>query len=296
MAVNKYTCTMCGKSQNESNFYLSKSDIYKATGKLPICKSCMGELYDSYYKKYGNEKLALYYLCRKLDVCYNISSYNGVMNEIANGKQTEAWRIYMTKLNSLGGKNGAGNTFDDSDNISDEEKEEILNSVQGEIPQDMIIKWGRLPKDDLDFLESNYYQWVTRHKCETRAEEILFEEICQMQLDIKKTRENGGDTVKKVEALQKLFTSANIRPLEQSAINTAESTLIMGTIISTIEKNEPCEFFDKYRKKEYSDYMGYKKYFNNWLLRPLKNLMTGSKDFEIDNSVDNNNAEKEVGD
>ena len=52
-------------------------------------------------------------------------------------------------------------------------------------------------------------------------------------------------------------------------------------LVATIEKNEPCEFFSEYRDKEYKDYMGYRKYFDNWVLRGLKNLLAGTKDFNI---------------
>lgn len=186
----------------------------------------------------------------------------------------------MTKLNSLGKKNGAGNDFDYSDSI--EKLENNKNVIEdNDLDVESVIRWGNLPKQDLEFLDYNYTQWVTRHKCETRAEEILFGEICQTQLDIKKTRETGGDTTKKVESLQKLMGSANIRPLDQNALNVNENLMMWGTTVQTIEKDEPCEVFEDYRKKEYEDYMGYKGYFYNWVLRPLKNLLSGSKDFNV---------------
>jgi carbonic anhydrase len=145
-------------------------------------------------------------MCRAVGICFNLGSYIAVLQEIDNGKTTNVWQIYMTKLNSLGGKNGAGDDFDSSDSI--DVKEEKLNAIKNEglnIDDEILSRWGNLPISDLEFLEYNYNQWVTRHQCETRAEEILYEEICQMQLDIKKTRETGGDVMKKVEALQKLM-------------------------------------------------------------------------------------------
>ena len=277
----KHICTCCGKEKKENDFYISNSKIHKATSRLSICKDCMGEIYNMYFEKYDDIKLALYYMCRCTFICFSLGCYNAVIQEINNGRNIEPWRLYMTKLNSLGRKNGAGDDFDSSDTLESDGSENV-ESMQDEIVDDEVIaRWGNLPKKDLKFLEYNYNQWITRHKCETRAEEILFAEICQTQLDIKKTRENGGDTTKKVEALQKLMGSANIRPLDQNALNVNENLMMWGTVVQTIEKEEPAEVFDDYRKKEYEDYMGYKKYFYNWVLRPLKNLLSGSKDFNI---------------
>ena len=178
--ANKLCCTCCGAEKREKEFYMSKAYIYKNIGKTPICKVCLGNVYDKYYNRYQNEKEALYYMCRAVSICFSMSCYNATMREISNGKQSNIWQIYMTKLNSIGSKNGAGDDFDSSDNI--ESKEIIYEDDDSEAS----IRWGNLPKADLDFLEFNYNQWVTRHQCETRAEEILYEEITQLQLDIKK--------------------------------------------------------------------------------------------------------------
>lgn len=273
--ANKLCCTCCGAEKREKEFYMSKAYIYKSIGRIPICKLCLGNVYDKYFSRYQNEKEALYYMCRSISICFSMSCYNATMQEITNGKKSNVWQIYMTKLNSIGSKNGAGDDFDTSDNI---ESKEIIYEDDG---SEASIRWGNLPKADLDFLEFNYNQWVTRHQCETRAEEILYEEITQLQLDIKKTRETGGDTVKKVEALQKLMASANIRPLDQNAMNVNENLMLWGTVVSTVEQNEPCEYFEEEKRKEYRDFKGYRGYFENWINRPLKNLLASHKDYNI---------------
>lgn len=272
----KLTCSCCGKEKREADFYMSKAYIYKNIGRLPICKMCLGEVYDRYYNKYEDEKTALYYMCRATSLCFDLSCFMGAMQEIASGKRSNIWQIYMTKLNSIGSKNGAGDDFDASDSI------EIDNTEYSEENDvDDIMRWGNLPKKDIDFLNGQFASWITRHKCETRAEEILYEEICQMQLDIKKARENGGDTVKKVEALQKLMASANIRPLDQNAMSVNENMMLWGTIVEAIERNEPCEYFEEEKRKEYKDFKGYRSYFTNWVARPLKNLLASHKDYSI---------------
>lgn len=273
----RLTCTCCGAEKREVDFYMSKAYIYKSTGRMPVCKKCLGEVYDRYYRDYEDEKVSLYYMCRALSICFSLSCFMGAIQETSTKKTTPIWQIYMTKLNSLGSKNGAGVDFDASDSI---ERNEVSENDDETMIND-IIKWGNLPKKDIEFLNSQYLSWITRSKCETRAEEILYEEICQMQLDIKKTRENGGDTVKKVEALQKLMASANIRPLDQNAMSVNENMMLWGTIVEAIERNEPCEYFDEEKRKEYKDFKGYRGYFTNWVARPLKNLLASHKDYNI---------------
>ena len=179
----KLTCSCCGKEKRESEFYMSKAYIYKHIGRLPICKLCLGDVYDRYYNKYEDEKTALYYMCRATSICFNLSCFMGAMQEIAGGKKkSNVWQIYMTKLNSIGNKNGAGDDFDASDEIENTISSEEYD-YDGDIQDNM--RWGNLPKKDIEFLNNQFNSWITRHKCETRAEEILYEEICQMQLDIK---------------------------------------------------------------------------------------------------------------
>lgn len=278
--VKMYRCTICTSEKKEVDFYKSNSVIFSGIKRMCVCKDCLVDLYGDYVSRCNDTKQAVLKVCERFDVYFDDNLFYAVEQQ-AKAKGSILIQIYFQKVNSLNQYSGL--TYENI--VRMESKISVDNEdTDSEIVKNSALKWGRLAKDDIEFLESNYFQWTTRHQCQSRAEEILFEEICQIQLDIKKTRESNGDVVKKVEALQKLMTSANIRPLDQNAINSADSTLMMGTIISTIEKNDPCEFFDEYRKKQYSDFMGYKKYFDNWVIRPLKNLMTGSKDFNIDTS------------
>ena len=273
----KLTCSCCGEEKRESEFYISKAFIYKNTGRLPICKLCLGKVYDRYYDKYEDEKTALYYMCRATSLCFDLSCFMGAMQEISSGKKkSNVWQLYMTKLNSIGSKNGAGDDFDASDEIINSDGSNVDIEDTGD-----SMRWGNLPKRDVEFLNNQFNSWITRHKCETRAEEILYEEICHMQLDIKKTRESGGDAIKKVEALQKLMASANIRPLDQNAMSVNENMMLWGTIVEAIERTDPCEYFEEEKRKEYRDFKGYRGYFKNWVERPLRNLLASHKDYNI---------------
>lgn len=285
-----YYCTMqfnekCksknGLHEDEKNFYMASNLDFFANGRISICKDCLkeyvyidGEINLDRFKK----------ILRMIDYPF----YNNEFETALTGKNETVGSYFKNIMLNHKGSTWNNGDLDSSVSLINNQ---LFESSNIEVTPEMVIRWGKLPKEDIEFLETNYYQWVTRHKCETKAEETLYAEITQMQLDIRKTRENGGDVTKKVEALQKLFQSANIRPLDQNAINSSENNMMIGTIISTIEKYEPSEYFDEYKKSQYKDYMGYKKYFTNWVQRPLKNLLSGSKDFNIVSEVDMSDVE-----
>lgn len=126
------TCSCCGKTKKDDEFYISNAFIYKAIGRLTVCKGCMEGIYDDYYTKFSDEKMALYYMCRALCICFNISSFNAaIAQRESSDRTTPIWRVYMTKLNSLGGNNGAGDDFDSSDNpVSDKSEENETDDVE----------------------------------------------------------------------------------------------------------------------------------------------------------------------
>lgn len=275
--VTEQLCTCCGETKkiNSANFYKSYSVLYRKNieNRMTICKDCVLKLADEFQNTFNSENRALYELCKLLDTYYEKSLFESAKTQ-AEKQKSNVFQIYFQKALSLP-------QYRDKRFLDGASYENNIENIEDDEYSDDLIRWGNLPQKDLEFLNSQYNAWITRSRCETRAEEILYEEICQMQLDIKKTRENGGDVVKKVEALQKLMASANIRPLDQNAMSVNENMMLWGTITEAIEKYRPCEFFEEEKRKEYRDYKGYRSYFTNWVSRPLKNLLASHKDYNI---------------
>ena len=293
--VVEQLCTCCGeiKRVNGTYFYKSYSVIFKNNieNRMTECKDCVLRLANTFIERFGSDERGLYELCRILDIYYDKTLYEAAKSQ-AKTQNSNINQIYFQKVLSL--PQYRGKTFIDSDSY----ERDIDNTISDDY-ENRTNRWGNLPKKDIEYLDIQFDSWITRHKCETRAEEILYEEICQMQLDIKKIREGGGDTVKKVEALQKLMASANIRPLDQNAMAVNENMMLWGTIVDAIEKHEPCEFFEEEKRKEYKDFKGYRGYFKNWVKRPLRNLLASHRDYNIipDEEFDSEFVDKyEVGD
>lgn len=168
------------------------------------------------------------------------------------------------------------------------------NSIFGEVAykmEDVAIDffemesvWGSgYTNAEYKFLNDAYRNWTTRYKCTEYGEEVLFKEMTYMQLDIKRDRENGRDVIKKNEALQKLMKSANVQPADSVAANSDENKNAYGVWVRDIEKYRPAEYWQD--KKKYFDYFGLREYMERFVLRPLKNLLTGSRDFDKEYSI-----------
>ena len=69
-----------------------------------------------------------------------------------------------------------------------------------------------------------------------------------------------------------------------SAVNETDSSKIFGVWLKDIEQYRPAEYFED--KKLYEDYDGIMEYFNKFVLRPMRNLLTGSRDFDKEFSLE----------
>lgn len=281
---NKLTCTCCGQESSERNFYISKSFIYKATSHLPICKACLGDLYDKYYIKYQDYKLALYYMCRAVGICFNLGSYNAVLQEIQNGKTTNVWQIYMTKLNSLGGKNGAGDDFDSSDNVDINTEIQSLSEERG-IDRETISKWGNsYNESDYLWLNDTYNEWINKYKHDTLSEQKTFKLLTIKEFQIMKAIESNGNTDKLEETYLKLMSAGNVTPRDANASMDDENVKGLGVWTKDIEKYRPAEYFAD--KKLYKDFDSFVDYLNRFVFRPIKNFLMKTKEYDGEFSIE----------
>jgi len=126
----EHFCYKC-RSVGSTNFYITNNDVYSAVGYLPICKSCVADLYAYYIDLHKDGKLAMYFLCRRLFVYYSHKAYESALNQsIKTG-----WTIiqsYFKTVNSLTKNNGCGHTFDDTEDFAVNEKNEPLSDKNSE--------------------------------------------------------------------------------------------------------------------------------------------------------------------
>lgn len=128
-------CVAHNKVLKKSNFYIAEqSSLYGEIGRIPVCKSCVAKLADKYQERYGDDyRRSLYMMCRKLDVPFSNSLYEGCLNSTVKERDTKekgkdvknifGW--YMRQFNSIGSKNGVVGSFDDGEEL------EYLDEYEG---------------------------------------------------------------------------------------------------------------------------------------------------------------------
>lgn len=291
-------CTCCGKTATKTTlnnlFYISYSPFHNHTGRVSICKECIvknstikGELIVE----------MLVEVIRMMDKPFFNSILESSINQVLNERKEENSLIdresvlkkyaesvigYMIKNLSM--PQYRGMTWLDGDQRFIPKNSEILNDlneIEDFSATDLVYKWGEgYSETDYLFLENRYNSLTAMANVEFESDAMMIKQICIKELQIRETQRKKGDDTKLVKALQELMATANIRPTD---IKNANSDLLndsYGKWLSVIEEHEPAEYFED--KKLYDDYDGIKKYFTNWVLRPLKNLLKGTRDFNVE--------------
>ena len=117
---NIIKCPMCtDEPKARSNFYKSLSPLYvginidnPSESRMVFCKDCIAETYDTYYGILKDIKKSVLITCMKFDIPFNQGDFDGTMKQYVNKPLSHPFKIYMTKLNSLGNFNNTLTGFD----------------------------------------------------------------------------------------------------------------------------------------------------------------------------------------
>lgn len=281
----KGTCIMqhseaCKKKEGQNsleNFYVATSKMF-GSGKLPICKDCM--------KSYVYDE----------DGLPNVERFKDILR-ICDYPFLEA--IWETSFNEEGDTIGLyfknvflnfkDKTWKDSDGVNVYTDVEL--GTKGKVTKsnyddtELTRVWGRgFTTEELHWLEENYKNWDLRTDCSEFTVQKLVRRICITELKIRKAEENNKPVDKLEESLLKLMNSSNLTPKTLKGINENDSQRAFGIWIKDIEKYRPAEYFED--KTLYEDYDGIMGYFNRFVLRPLRNLVAGSRDFDNEYNIE----------
>lgn len=254
----KIACFNCGNKYIEANYYKSNSIFYSNNGKIPYCKQCLKKFYQDLVHKYTNEgysnpeRKAVKRLCMVLDIYYRDDVYDSALRKAESAEMDVLpFTAYMNII-QLSQYNRKKQTYENT--ISDEEekqKESFLTSTLGEISNSANIDpkvkdfWGHgFDSEDYKFLQREYEDWVTRHECQTKAQEEVFKRICFKQLEILKATRAGEDTKNLDDTFQKLLDTAKLQPKQNSneAVSDAQT---FGTLIDRWENTRPLPEIDE---------------------------------------------------
>lgn len=245
---DKYVCFYCGNEYVETNYYKSFGKFYNNIGKIPYCKQCIERFYQYYFDKYTNEgcltpeENAVKRVCMAMDIYYTRANFVSAMKKIKQDNiNISPMGQYMKTISLSQYKN---KSYDNT--VSDEEREKLAVSLMDmsnisdrRVDEDTIKFFGAgFTDDDYEFLKEQYDDWVTRHECQTKAQEEVFKRICFKQLEILKATRLGEDTKNLDDTFQKLLDTAKLQPKQNSG-ETVSDAQTFGTLIDKWENTRP---------------------------------------------------------
>ena len=289
----EYRCTCCGHKykKQETNFNRSKSPIYAGNnGYVSICKNCIAELYEQYVRFYdGDEDAAAERICQITDMYFDsdIWAASRKISESRNGKSRNRISTYVSRLNlnQVDGRTTYSDTLvrrweADVENATTATDVEQNDDIP--IGTDVVRRFGTgFDAGDYDSMQYEYQNWVERYgePIDKRQEE-LYISICYMKLNLQKLLQKGDANIGAAANNYKSQIEAATTEIEDRKKKAeAEKQLSpLGEMIRDIEEFCPAEYYKD--KKLYMDHDKLREYIDRFMTRPLRNLLTGSKELD----------------
>ncbi len=289
-----YHCTACGKgfTRQKDNFNVSPSPYYKGNnGYLHICRRCLDKAFEHYRDEVfdGDQDKAMEHLCATINTCYDEKAWANAKKHPQGNRSKVS--IYFSKLNL---NQTIGTEY--ADTILYRRKNMIENATSIQTVQDNpamatpieTVKLFGLgfSEQDYETLQYEYDDWVEKYgKPEDKRQAELYKSLCYLKLQFQKSVQNSDAGIGALAKTYKEYINAATTELEDRKQKKEDAVKLdpLGVWISEIEKYAPAEY---YRDKSlYHDADGLGSYASRFIFRPLKNLLTGSKELDKEFSL-----------
>lgn len=223
-ALGVYNCTCCGKIFDKQRTYFPKSQskLYaKNSQYLPICWTCVINLYHTYTAEFEDDYAGAERVCCKLDYYWNRDAFQSIKDsEATTDPQIKA---YINKINRS--VIYARKTYDDTISERGEswkqqataqiERETALgqrNTLVEQATPEMKQFWGNgFENEDYFWLEERFKRWADEDR-QDRSEnaqidigaETIYKQICILERTIDKENAAGRATDKLISQLNQL--------------------------------------------------------------------------------------------
>lgn len=268
----------CIGEVKETDFYDSWNQFEGK--KVCYCKKCCEKIFNYYRKNGCDEVSSLYFTLQKIDVPFIEEIYEGL-----KGKKKSV-QNYMTALRRMTAKKDVWTEFNDTDidiatidrtikNDKEEEKKKI---------QEYEAMWGIQDRlSDYIFLSDTFNRYTESVEFINPQQEDLYKDLCRDRLLLRKINDKRYDGDESLDAIQKRvereMAKLKLDEFESTKPKTPSEQSFFAKI-AMIEQYKPAEVYKEPTK--YKDFSGLKKYYEDMVLRPLKNTLAGLKDYNID--------------
>ena len=222
-------CSKKGKEQPMDNFYATSSPCFE-DNKIHICKTCCLFIIDE--KGFDGFQSIM----KLIDKPIYIDRFKGNYGD------------YIRQVNSLpnyrADKYENSNLFDESKMIQVEKEKEYKSKIEVDVDEDIIDYWGNgYSEDEYQFLENEKIKLETSFECPDYGMEMIMKDICFINLDIEKIRQERNSANQKtitnlIETRSKLMNDANMKPIQATGAEGNEQ-ITFGTLIKKWENERP---------------------------------------------------------
>ncbi|MEK4907347.1 hypothetical protein [Niallia sp. FSL M8-0099] len=286
MATKKITCTCCGKSKAQEDFYTSRSYINKHTGRSSLCKECIWDYVTTEDNGYDYNKMLD--MLQMIDRPFIQDLLTSSIDEAAKGNKN-VFKIYMKNLGMVQNidkrwQDSEFDGFNKPDTSENTSKSNMLLEIEDEEIQNLskedmkylVSFWGKgFDLEAYIWLQTEYEDWVNRYECDSKGMENLIKEICKQQLDINNRRALGEKVDQQLKTLQDLLGSSNLKPVQETGANAVEQETF-GTLIKKYENEKPIPEPDE----KWKDVDKVSKYIRVFFLGHLSRMLGIKNEYE----------------
>lgn len=280
-------CVQDSREYPSDRFYEHHNTELFPKGFVPYCKDCCNAMLNYYLQKTGTLEASMWYVCARLDMPFIRKVF-----EKAQSQQVKVEKFVDTYYSYLWGSHSMKKTLDTWDSFADSDVDynEINTTVKDAEgikaqQKELELKWGHQEtEEDYSFLEYLYGKYTNSISIENPQQEDLYRDLCLARLEKRKIEEGKCDTdISKTQArILNLMKTLKLDDFESTKPKTLSEQLMFAKI-AQIEMTQPCDLYKEPQK--YKDFNKVRKYYQDICLRPLKNTLAGTRDFDID--VDN---------
>ena len=245
---------------------------------MPICKTCLSELFNEYTTKYNSSKIAMQRICMAFDLYYSEDLFDKCNSDsnttLGNYIRCLNMRQYSEKRKTFDSTLQEGFTFKNETKRKEDKKNNFVEEPVID-PRDADRWGGGLQYMDYSNLNRHYkFLKQANPNCDSN-QEIFIDDLCYIKMQMMKAiREDRPDDYSRLsEQYRKSFEKAGLKTTRDT---TETESFTVGVNIETIEKYTPAEYYKNLSLHKDHDNIG--EYIERFMLRPLRNLMYGTVD------------------
>lgn len=289
MPIKESYCIYHRRMLPIDNFYVSYNP-YHGNKVLPYCADCCNEFVYDKLQSAGNLEAALWLTCAEVGVPFIREVYTRVDNEAKSTdsrvrksiaeKKYKYFGKYMIALSNKRTKQKFYCNFDETDvalgDVKTLQKSDELIAQQME---ELNLTWGKDTNGDpyesegLSYLEWRYTVY-TEGISLTEYQASRYRDLCKAEYDINNGVDVEKATKRKGDAAKDLQINNFVVDKEKTDVQK-----LIEYDVYIHEKHDPAEFYDQ--EELYKDYTYTMRDYIKYVARPIRNLIMGSKDYEV---------------